>query len=70
VVVRSGGEDLGGWVDEERDLYADYEHHVGPAPGRIERIWLIANSTFQRGVGRCAYRDIEIRCDDGPRRLI
>jgi hypothetical protein len=70
VVVRSGREGLGRWIAEERDVYADYERYVGSPPDRIERIWLIANSTFQRGVGRCAYRDIEIRCDTGPRRLV
>ena len=61
VVVRSGREDLGRWIDEERDLRADYERYVGRPPALIERVWLIANSTFQRGFGRCAYRDIEIR---------
>jgi hypothetical protein len=70
VVVRSGRADLGAWIDEERDLHADYERYVGSPPDRIERIWLIANSTFQRGVGRCAYRDIEIRSDSGSRRLL
>ena len=61
VVVRSGSEGLGRFLDEERHLYADYQRYVGRPPGRIERVWLIANYTFQRGVGRCAYRDIEIR---------
>jgi hypothetical protein len=59
VVIRSGTEGLGEWLDEERNLYEDYVRAIGgPVPARIVRAWLIAVSVFQRGEGRCAYGDI------------
>lgn len=60
VVVRSGPRDLGRWVEEERDLVADYRRFIGPEPRRVVRVWLIAVSLFQRGEGRALYRDIEL----------
>jgi hypothetical protein len=61
VAIRSGRAELGRWIDEERDLHADYTAHIGAPPERIRRVWLIANSTFQRGRGVCAYRGIRIQ---------
>lgn len=65
VVVRTGTRDVGRWVDEERAVRSDYERAVGEPPERIVGVWFIAVSLFQRGRGRCAYRDIEIA--DGER---
>lgn len=62
VAIRSGTADLGRWIGEERNLHEDYARFVGePVPRRIRRVWLIANSMFQRGDGRCAYRKIRLR---------
>lgn len=58
VVVRSGPDGLGRWHDEERDVRADYARFVGEPPERIVRVWLIANSVFQRREGACRYADI------------
>jgi len=58
VVVRSGGEGLGEWHCERRNLYADYRRYMGEPPARIVRVWLIANSIFQRAEGICDYADI------------
>lgn len=67
-VVRSGRADLGRWCAESRPLLADYDTAIGgPRPARIVGVWLIANTAFQRGVGRCRYRDIELV--DGSFRL-
>lgn len=60
VVVRSGSAELGSWHQERRDLYADHRHFMGEPPGRIVKVWLIANSIFQRGTGKCCYSDIEL----------
>lgn len=60
VVVRSGPELLGHWLREERDLRADYARFIGEPPERIVRVWLIANSLFQRREGVCRYADIAI----------
>jgi hypothetical protein len=60
VVVRSGREGLGRWLSEERNLYQDYRRFIGEPPARIVRVWLIANSIFQRGEGICAYREMRL----------
>lgn len=59
MVIRSGTEGLGKWLDEERDVYQDYLAAIGgPIPTRILRVWLIAVSLFQRTEGKCQYADI------------
>ena len=60
-VVRSGTQQLGQWLGERRSLLADYERAIGGAPPRnIVAVWLIANTAFQRGEGRCRYRGITV----------
>lgn len=60
-VVRSGFEDLGRWVDEERPVLADYEAAIGGAPPtRIAGVWLIAVAAFQGGRGECEYQAIRL----------
>jgi len=61
VVVRSGTAGLGRWLDESRDLHADYHRMIGGPARSIVRVWLIANSLFLRGQGRCEYAAIEVR---------
>jgi hypothetical protein len=65
MAVRSGTADLGRWVTEERPVHADVAAAIGPPPRRIVAVWLISVSVFQRGTGRCAYREIAL--DDGER---
>ncbi len=60
VVVRSGLSGLGKWHDERRSLHTDYLKYMGEPPARIVRVWLIANSIFQRNEGECRYTDIVI----------
>jgi hypothetical protein len=60
VVIRSGREGLGQWHGERRNLYEDYLHYMGEPPARIVKVWLIANSIFQRGEGICDYADITL----------
>jgi hypothetical protein len=61
VVIRSGSQGLGEWVNEERDVYQDYASAIGgPMPGNIVRIWLIAVSFFQQKEGKCQYSDIAL----------
>lgn len=65
-VIRSGTEQLGQWLSERRSLLADYERAIGGTPPRnIVAVWLIANTAFQRGEGRCRYRDITIADAEG-----
>jgi hypothetical protein len=57
-VQRSGSQRLGEWLHESRSLAEDCRRAYGAAPRRVVRIWLIANSVFQRGTGRARFRDI------------
>jgi len=65
VVIRSGKQGLGQWLEERRNLYRDYKHYMGKPPARITRVWLIANSIFQRGEGRCDYAGITLHGPEG-----
>ena len=65
VVVRCGTAGLGQWLDEERDLHADYARILGGPAREVVRIWLIANSLFQRGHGRCEYASIHLVTNEG-----
>ncbi len=70
VVVRCGAEGLGQWQQERRNLYADYRQYMGEPPARIVKVWLIANSLFQRGEGGCDYADIVISNDAETRQVL
>lgn len=64
-VVRSGRDELGKWWDESRPVLDDYRKAIGgPEPTRIVGVWLIANTAFQRGRGRCDYEGIRLRTGD------
>jgi hypothetical protein len=65
VVVRSGSQGLGHWLDEERDLYADYTRILGGPAREVVRVWLIAISLLQRGHGRCEYASIRLESNEG-----
>lgn len=60
VVVRSGAEQLGQWLDEDRDVFEDYRRIIGGPARSVVRVWLIANSLFSRGHGRCEYAGITL----------
>lgn len=60
MAVRSGLSELGTWVGEERDLYADYHEHIGGPAKSVVRIWLLGVSLFQRRRGSCRFGDIQI----------
>ena len=64
VVIRSGRAGLGQWLDEERDLHADYVRVIGGSAREVVRVWLISISLAQRGHGRCEYAAISLA---GPR---
>lgn len=70
IAIRSGREGLGRWIDEERDVWRDYQKAIGSPPARIVGVWLIAASVFQHGQGRCEYRDIELAAGSGVRRVM
>ena len=51
LVIRSGAQDLGRWLRESRDVYADCVRIYGSPPERIVAVWLIAVSSFRHGRG-------------------
>lgn len=60
-VLRSGDAGMGAWQTESRGLAADYAHAIGGAlPTTVIRVWLIANSVFQRREGRARFKDIRV----------
>jgi hypothetical protein len=64
VVIRSGSRGLGEWFSEKRDIYQDYQNHIGgELPARIVKVWLIALSLFQGREGKCQYDNIYFTAD-------
>lgn len=61
IVQRSGTKLMGKKIQESRNLYSDYHEHVAGSANKITRIWLIANTVFMRGTGRCSYSDIMLK---------
>jgi len=48
IVARTGTDGLGRWTDEERSVLADHQAAIGgPAPSRVVRVWLIAQTVPQ-----------------------
>jgi hypothetical protein len=60
MVVRSGLADLGKWVSDERDIYADYKTHIGGPARSVVNVWLLGVSLFQRRGGSCRFADMQI----------
>jgi hypothetical protein len=60
MVVRSGLADIGKWVNDERDIYADYKEHIGGPAKSVVRVWLLGVSLFQRRPGSCRFGDMQI----------
>jgi hypothetical protein len=60
LVVRSGPKDLGRWVRESRDLYADCARIYGSVPARVVAVWLIAVSSFRHGQGDAQVAEIAL----------
>ena len=56
IVARSGAADVGRWVTERRDIYADYRSIVGGEPPRIAGIALMTD-TDDTGERAVAYYD-------------
>ncbi len=63
LVIRSGSEQSGCWINEERAIWHDYQRAIGKPPARIVAVWLIAVCIFQHGAARAEYRDIQLRGD-------
>lgn len=70
VVIRSGAAGIGEWQSERRNLFEDYRSYMGEPPSRVVRVWLIANSVFQRAEGVCDYAGITLHSRAGDIALL
>jgi hypothetical protein len=59
-VVRTPHDGLGVWHSENRSLWSDTERAYGRHPRKAVRLWLIANSVFQRNEGSASIRDLKL----------
>lgn len=66
VVLRSGPEQLGQWLRENRNIYEDYVEYVNggdvskPIPQQIVKVWLIAGNRWQRYRGEMLIKKIRL----------
>lgn len=60
VVVESGAARLGEWVEEERDLVADFRRAFGYAPPRISGIAIMTDADDTGSLAAARYGDIEL----------
>jgi len=68
IVARSGTAGLGRRIDEERPVLADHQAAIGgPAPSRVVRAWLIAQTVPQAGHAAGEFGRIELV--DGNQKL-
>ena len=58
VVVRSGPEQTGRWLHEERDLYDDYMRAFGEEPPPLAGVAIMTDSDDTQGSARAWYGDI------------
>ena len=61
IVQRTGQKDLGKWLDESRDITADYKKSIGGKAKKVVQVWFIANTIFQRGYGKCEFSNIVLK---------
>ncbi len=59
-VIRTPKDGLGRWHAESRSLWNDTQIAYGARPAKAVRLWLIANTVFQRGRGLATVRDIQL----------
>jgi len=71
IVARTGTADLGRWTGEERSVLADHQAAIGgPAPTRVVRAWLIAQTVPQAGHAVGEFRRIELVDGDQTLRVL
>ena len=71
IVARTGTDGLGRWIDEERPVLADHQAAIGgPAPSRVVRAWLIAQTVPQAGHAAGEFRRIDLVEGDQTLRVL
>src|SRR5690606_16821474 len=60
LVVDSGPERLGRWVDHERDIEADFRQAFGEAPGRLIGVGVMTDANNTESTARAWYGPIQL----------
>ena len=58
IVVESGPERLGRWVNEERNVYQDYKRAFGEEPPRINGVAIMTDTDNTKDRATAYYGDI------------
>lgn len=58
IVVQSGGNDLGKWITNERDIYKDYRRFFGKEPPPVERVRVQMNTQHTDSRAEGYVRDV------------
>jgi len=58
IAVQSGGEQLGKWVEEQRDVIADYRRIYGEEPGNVDAVAIMTDSDDSKSKTAAWYGDI------------
>jgi hypothetical protein len=61
VVVESGAQTLGQWLDYERDIRADYERAFGEAPGALVGIGIMSDSDNTQSTAQAWYGPVRLQ---------
>lgn len=65
LVVQRGAENLGRWVEHERDIWADYQRVFGRAPGALTGLGLMTDSNNTKVATQAWYGPIALRTGAG-----
>ncbi|HEY6241383.1 MAG TPA: DUF3047 domain-containing protein, partial [Burkholderiales bacterium] len=70
IAVESGREKLGTWLDETRDVEADYRRLFGEEPGKIISVGVLTETdasdrSLEAYYGDLAFREAKGRCGGG-----
>ncbi|MDE3050519.1 MAG: DUF3047 domain-containing protein, partial [Nitrospirota bacterium] len=58
IVVESGPQKVGAWVDEERNIYEDYKRAFGEEPPMINGVAIMTDTDNTKDVATAYYGDI------------
>jgi len=66
LVLRTGATDAGRWVEERRDLSADYVHAFGQAPGRLIGLGMASDTDDTGEAARAGFADFRFVARNEP----
>jgi hypothetical protein len=66
LVLRSGAADAGRWLEERRNLDADYRHAFGRAPGRLIALGMASDTDDTGEEARAGFADFRFVARDAP----